>query len=295
MKTLKNLMVCLDLTEMDDILIRYTNFFCQLMSNHVEHVYFIHNIRFDYPDEADDILTRLDKPLADIIRDAIAEKAQTYFDEKATAAQVHIIIREAATTPHALAKMAQEKKIDLTITGKKNAYRGSGLVAEKLLSLAEFKSALLLVPEVARHAMQDLLVPTDFSKASRRSLETGIFFQRALGAALRCVHVFSIPQHYFPYIPVDDMEASMRKDAEKEWKKFDRELQKLDLQDIPCDFVFGRDRSTADIIYSHALRTGKDLILISSKGKGALTSFLVGSVAIRLIQHELQIPLLITK
>ena len=295
MKALKNVMVCLDLTEMDELLIRYVSFFSKLMSNHVENVYFVHNIRFDYPDEANDILENLDQPLEELIRDSIVEKIDAAFDKKAATSNTEIIIKTENSTPQMLAKVAAEKNVNLTVTGKKNAYRGSGLVAEKLLGLSDFKSALLLVPEVARYTIQNLLVPTDFSKSSWRSLESGIFLQKELKAELSCMHVFSIPQHYFPYIPVEDMEARMREEAEKEWKKFDRELQKLDLQNIPCDFVLGRDRSTADSIYSHALRTGKDIILISSKGKGALTSFLVGSVAIRLIQHELQIPLLITK
>lgn len=288
-------MVCLDLTEMDEILIRYANFFSEQMNQHIENVYFVHNIRFDYPEEANEIIERLDRPLADIIRETIAEKVEEYFDEETSTSKAHIIIRQDSSTPHALARIAEQKEIKLTITGKKNAYRGSGLAAEKLLGLADFKSALLLVPEVARHSIENLLVPTDFSKSSWRSLESGIFMQKELHAKLSCVHVFSIPQHYFPYIPVDDMEASMREEAEEAWKKFDKELKKIDLHDVRCDFVFGRDKSTADVIYSHALRAGKDLIIISNKGKGALTSFLIGSVAIRLIQHDLQIPLLVTK
>jgi len=295
MRSVNNIMVCLDLTEMDEILIRYASFFSKKMKGHIENVYFVHNIRFDYPDEANEIIENLDRPLEDLIRETIAEKVNDHFDESAADSKTEVLVEEHHSTPHVLAKLAKEHQIHLVITGKKNAYRGSGLVAEKLLGLSDFKIPLLLVPEIAHHSMQNLLVPTDFSKSSWRSLETGIFLQKESNAKLSCVHVFSVPQHYFPYIPVKDMEASMREEAEREWKKFDKELKKIDLHDIKCHFVSGGDKSTADAIYNHALRQSNDLIIISNKGRGALTSFIIGSVAIRMIQHDLHIPLMVTK
>jgi nucleotide-binding universal stress UspA family protein len=295
MRAVNNIMVCLDLTEMDEILIRYVSFFSEKMKAHVENVYFVHNIRFDYPDEANEIIENLDRPLEELIHETITDKVKEHFDENASGTKTEVLVEEHHSTPHILAKLAKQNDIHLTITGKKNAYRGSGLVAEKLLGLNDFKTPLLLVPEIAHHSMQNLLVPTDFSKSSWRSLETGIFLQKELEAALSCVHVFSVPQHYFPYIPVEDMEASMRQDAEREWKKFDKELKKIDLHDVKCRFVPGGNKSTADAIYNHALRHSKDLIIISNKGRGALTSFIIGSVAIRLIQHDLHIPLMVTK
>jgi nucleotide-binding universal stress UspA family protein len=87
----------------------------------------------------------------------------------------------------------------------------------------------------------------------------------------------------------------MKKEAEEEWEEFAASIPEIRQHDLQCAFTFSRGNNVSQTIYNYALRQKKDLILISTKGKGALTSFVIGSVANRLLQHDLHVPLLVVK
>lgn len=77
MKEVDKIMVCLDLTEMDDKLISYSFFLKQALQS-IDKFFFVHNIKFDFPDTAQEIFNNLDKPLGEIISDEIIEKVEAY-------------------------------------------------------------------------------------------------------------------------------------------------------------------------------------------------------------------------
>lgn len=290
MNQLKHLMVCLDLTEMDELLIQYTAYFCSIVKG-IEKVYFVHNIRFDNSDDAQRLISKLEKPLGEIVVEIIEEKIQQSFQDSPSPVDHEIIVEEASSTPAVMAQIVQSHKIQLTIIGKKITYRGSGLVAEKLLRFPHFHSSLLLLPETAYHRIQKILVPTDFSKPSIKAIEVGLRLQQMVKANFSCQHVFNIPSFYFPSMMVEDSEPALRKEAEKRWLKFAKALPSNQGADIECALSFNCDKNIAQTIYDHALKTNTDLIIMGAKGKGGIAAFLVGSVAMQLVQADLHIPL----
>lgn len=294
MGPVKTVMVCLDLTEMDDMLTRYSTYFSQLLSE-VEKIIFAHNIKFDYPEEARELIDRLDKPLGELIGGIITEKVTDHFEAVDPAPSFEVVVKEDASTARALTDLAEAEGVDLTISGKKISYQGSGLVAESLLRIADFHSDLLLVPETAFHQISNIVVATDFSEASKAALERGLYIQKQAKAGLSCQHVFSIPAHYFPYIPVGNMQQRLRQNAEERWEEFAEKLHFADPGKLECALVFNDGKSIAQTIYDYALREKKDLIVIGSKGKGALTTIVIGSVAVRLVQADSHIPLWVTR
>ena len=294
MKELTKMMVCLDLTEMDDKLISYSFFLAQTFKT-VQKVYFVHNIKFDFPDVAQEIFNDLEQPLGEIISDDIIEKVGEYLNATSQYVEYEVILTEDSSTPAALAKIAKQNEVQLLITGRKISYPGSGQVAEKLLRIPNFKANLLLVPETAFHQITQILVPTDFSKASKKAIEFGGALQQITSANLQCQHVFNIPTHYFPYIPVDNLVQKLSTNAQKQWQAFSKTLHLLGTEEIKCELIFSERKNIAQAIYDHAIHQQKDLVVISAKGKGSITSFLIGSVAIRLIQMDMHIPLLVIK
>jgi nucleotide-binding universal stress UspA family protein len=56
-----------------------------------------------------------------------------------------------------------------------------------------------------------------------------------------------------------------------------------------------RSPQSEQTIYDHAVRTNTDLIIVSSKGKGGFAAFMVGSVAMQLVQADLHIPLWVVR
>jgi nucleotide-binding universal stress UspA family protein len=286
-------MVCLDLTEMDRILIQYTSYLCRIIKD-VEHVIFVHNIKFDYPEEANEIIDTLEKPLDEVLSEVIMEKMGSHFiSHDRIKTQIHV--EQNMSTPRALSELARTNQAELLIGGKKINYKGSGKVLDVLLRQTNFNASLLMVPETTHHQLERILIPTDFSKASKKALIYGNYLKQFSRANLECQHVMNIPAHYFPYIPVENVEEKMQKSAHKQWKNFVKGFGDELISELTCRFTFNKGKNTAQTIYDFALCEKKDLIIVSVKGKGALTSFLVGSVASRLIQLDMHIPLLVLK
>jgi len=286
-------MVCLDLTEMDDFLIQFAAYISKLVDP-VYKIYFVHNIKFDYPKAAKGLINELDTPLKELVEDIIYEKIKegaADFDLPS----FEIVVKEKKVTSVTLADVAEETGVDLIITGKKISYEGSGYVVEKLLTTSKLDSALLMVPETAYHRISNILIPTDFSKASLMAVEMGAFLQNQADAQIDCQHVFTIPAHFFPYIPVDNLQEKMKKSAKEEWEEFQKQLKPLGLAELECAFTYNNGKNVAQSIYDHALQRKKDLIVISSHGKGNIASMMMGSVASRLIHYDLHIPLMIIK
>ncbi|MDV7390084.1 universal stress protein, partial [Arthrospira platensis SPKY1] len=112
---------------------------------------------------------------------------------------------------------------------------GTGIMPRKLLRLTE--APILFVPETAPRQISSLLVAIDFSASSLEALKYGLYLKERLEAPLHCQHVYHIPMRYFPYIPVDNVSESMRRSAEKNYKRFLQSLKPKPAFDIPCTFT----------------------------------------------------------
>ncbi|MFO7978515.1 MAG: hypothetical protein R6U64_07630, partial [Bacteroidales bacterium] len=73
MNSIKSMLVCLDLTEMDEILIAYASFYCKKVP--VEKVYFVHNIKIyalgeDFMKEYGnvDLATEVEKEIDNLVK-----------------------------------------------------------------------------------------------------------------------------------------------------------------------------------------------------------------------------------
>ncbi len=291
MQHLNHFLVCLDLTDMDALLIRYAANLCRLLDD-VERVYFMHNIKFDYPEEGKVLLRELDQPLAAVVQESLEEKIGRHFLADRSEVTWELIVREADHTQEAITEVVNEQEVDLVLLGKKIRYDGSGLVGEKLLRNGQFHASLLLTPETAHYQIDNILAPIDFSRNSARAVRMADELRQKTGAEISYQHVFHIPAHYFPYIPVKNMSHKMESQAKREYERF---IKNQHLPKAPCEFSFSEGESTARTIYNHALAERKDLIVVGSRGKNALNTLLVGSVALQLLKLDLHIPLLIIR
>ncbi|MCB9264861.1 MAG: universal stress protein [Lewinellaceae bacterium] len=289
----KKIMICLDLTEMDQALMRYARHLCEVL-NTIEEAVFVHNIKFDYPEEAESLMEELDRPLSELISEEIKEKARQHFESESTPASWSVEVTNEAYTAQALAGLASQKNIGLVVCGKKISYRGTGRVAEKILRLSSFKGDLLTVPETAPHRMERLLVPVDFSPHSVKALALANKIASGPAAKTTCQHVYTIPMHYFPFIPVQGFRKSMEEQARKDFDKFRKELPE-ELRGIPCEFTYSKDRTIAQTVYDFAINNNEDLIIIGSRGRSGLPAALLGSTAIQLMQFDFHVPLLVVR
>jgi len=290
----KHLMVCMDLTEMDNLLIRYAGYLYREIEG-IEKITFAHNILFDYPEEAEEIMSELDKPLKEIVEESIEEQVEHHLLSVNPRLPYEVVVREEDSTPLALAKIAKRHKVSLTIVGKKVSYSGTGMVASKMLRLGDLTSHMLMVPETAHQRIENILVPVDFSRFSKHAIRLSRFLQQRTGAQLTAQHVMNVPSHYFPYIPVEDVNESMKRDAERSFRRFIKSFKDKEVENIPRVMDFSKQKSISERIYEYAFSEGIDLIVVGTRGRGGVTAFLLGSVAMRLIEQDMHIPLLIVR
>ena len=294
MKDYQTLLIALDLTGMDQVMMRYARFLVGTLSD-IERVIFHHNIRFDYPDEAESLMKELDRPLSDLIGEEIEERiGEHFFEEDDDSVNWELVITQDNATAQEITRLANSQKVDLVLVGKKLSYSGSGLIAEKLLRQQAFKADLIALPETAPHRLGRVLVPTDFSAASKRALLTAQCIVESTDGALSCQHVYTIPMHYFPCMPVQGFRKSMEEEAEEQYEKFRKSLPG-ELREVPCNFTYSEDRSIAQSVYDFAIQKNKDLVVLGSKGRSNIPAMLLGSTAIQLLKFEFHIPILIVR
>ena len=287
-------MVCLDLTEADNILLKYASFLCHHIPN-LERVVVAHNIKFDYPEEAEQILDNLKQPLPEVLQDIIEEKVKHHLTSPNTV-KLKIVIEADSSTPHVLARVARIWDSNLILVGRKGAYNGRGITPEKLLRLVKFETGLLMIPENVHFALHHILFPTDFSDNAMNALHFAQTISKHFDADIQGLHVMSIPAHYFPFIPVDHVHKALLKSADKANQKFMRLAQEKGIiaADIPTNFIFSEGKRGAEIINTEAQNQQANLIVISAHGKNNRPN-LLGNVTLQLIQTNMEVPLLILR
>lgn len=133
-----------------------------------------------------------------------------------------------------------------------------------------------------------VLLPTDGSRLSEKSVKQGIRLAKSLNARVTALHV--IPKyHSFPYD--GDVVEWSRDDYERAGEKrasvFLRTVKKIAASaGVECDTV----HATSDQPYAEIIRTAEkkacDLILMASHGRRGLAGFLLGSETQKVLTHS---------
>ncbi|MFW5706450.1 MAG: universal stress protein, partial [Bacteroidota bacterium] len=153
-----NILICLDLTEMDESLIGYANFMVETFKP--VSITFIHVMdTYEIPEEINDAIMDTDRPLKDILRDEIEDKVQEYYLH-ANSLPPNIVVEEGLTVEK-IVKYAQKNKTDIAVMGKKIGYVGEGGVVKKIIGL--IPSAVLLISETSSYRFTRIMVRTNFA------------------------------------------------------------------------------------------------------------------------------------
>ena len=289
---LKKIMVCLDLSEMDESLLRFAAYIARMMDS--DRIYFVHIAEsFDMPEEIRSQYPNLFAPVDERIEKEIEFTVKEIFNGPENIS-VEIEVREGNPSDKIL-KIAEQKDADLLILGKKIGLAGEGVLPAKLAKVAN--RSVLLVPEVLPSLMDRVLVPVDFSRHSLLALQQAIKIKETNDVPMQisCQHIYRLPSGWHTTGKSEqEFSAIMKGHAEKEYQKFLKQLGTPE-HDIPCIFTLDKGQNIAQKIYQQAVKLQADLIILGSKGKTAAASVLMGSTAERLAGYDKNIPLLIVK
>lgn len=135
-------------------------------------------------------------------------------------------------------------------------------------------------------ALKNVLVATDFEEAAAVALNYGRSLARTFGAKLRVVHVLddigSRAATMAGYgIDVGRMQVELEAAAQAQ---LDSLLWDNDKKDLGAKAVLLTSTSPASAIVKYATDAKVDLIVVGTHGRGAVSHFLIGSVAERIVR-----------
>lgn len=285
MKTYKNILVALDLTDLDTSLIQFTKFFHQTYN--VDKIYFVHNIKKHEIDEIIEGDEKLYTEIEESIQNALYQRIGKVFKDSNT---YEVLISNDFYSESLIAYVAQKYQIDLTIVGNKHQSHGSGIMVSKLLQL--LNSDLLMVPENFSK-FENILIATDFSKNSLKAFKKANYLNSNEKSNLDAIHIYHIPPRYMPYLSNEKDTLSLQKHYEKKAIDFKR---KNKIENLNTFYVKNANAlSVTKKIIEFTEKQNYQLLILTCKGKNSITNLLVGSVTNKLVNKHLNAPLLVVK
>lgn len=271
---MNNILVALDLTDMDETIIRYALFLKKQLN--LTTVHFVHNIKIYDVDEAlQDLLG--EKDIKTIIQKNLTTKISRVFQEDKNYA---LAILEHDSTEYSLKNWAEQNKVNTIVLGFKQEDSGSAAMSQKLIRI--FKGDVILVPTTARLRWNRILVPTDLSAPFQLIIQKlEMLLKHVPQTEIRFLKSFSIPSLFYPFI--DDKKA-----IEQTQKHIDKQYAEVKKKySISNDYTFiaryQDDQSVIDIIQKENKSFDADLIIMTAKGASKIPSIFIGSTINELI------------
>ena len=288
MKQFKKVMVGLDLTLLDEVLISNIKLLVPILD--IEKVYFIHfskslilpeEVTSAYPD----LLAPLDETIESQIKYEI-EKSKPALDFN-----YKIIVKE-GNAQDSMLRWCNIKETDLLILGRKNGKTSSDSLVKNLSQ--KYPRPVLLLPETPPNGqISNILLPIDFSKHSIVSILIALEISKKTKAALQCCHMYEVPSGYSKTGKTfEEFAAIMLENVKKDFKNF---LDENKLPDLSCTFILHDKKDEADNIMDFARSIQTDLLIVGSRGRSRSAAVLLGSVAEKLVNSNHDIPMLVMK
>ncbi|GJM61069.1 universal stress protein [Persicobacter diffluens] len=319
---IKRILVPLDFSAQDDRILQFLSMICRIVD--VKEIYFLHIIPKE--DWTSAYKNKADRNLEEILMDSIEQSVERYFKDQQS--RIHFRIKK-GNKAETIVQYAKTKMVDLIAIGKKerqntpmmeeeedkpkvfpefaqeiellpSGIRGSmdtsGYLVRKVANMAP--CSMLIIPETLPEKIDHVIVPVDFTDASRLALEKAyeIAFQSANKPIIDCVHVFSAPiGNYSVGIPYDEWVETIRKNRKKEFEQFLKKSRIPERDAVQCKFLLDNEGNPAEIISDYAQKIKASAICIGTEGKSFLASLILGDVAERLINYPFSKPLFIIK
>lgn len=281
-----NILVGLDLTEMDKIVIEYVSFLTSVLQ--IDQIYFIHNIKqLDVMDVLEEYIK--EGSLEEIIDKELNQTIKTHYKSKIP---YELLVSEDNYTESLITYITTKYEINWVMLGLKNEMQGTGGLSQKLVRM--LTCSLLLVPENALQKIDNILIPTDFSAPAARTFQVATSVAASFKSSISVLHVFNIPSFFFPYI---DNKKAVDKTLEHSKERYTQFIKKnkIDDENISFNTVYQAESSVVDIIVDTINKKDIDMVILSARGANKLTSLFVGSTTQGLILKNLTVPLFIIK
>jgi nucleotide-binding universal stress UspA family protein len=291
MYQLKRILVCVDLSEMDEDVIRYSSEITKLAE--ADTVYFLHVAKdLNLPPEIAEKYQNVLAPMDETIKHQVQDTVNKYFGER-SGTQTDIDILEGKPTDQVL-KYAKRKDVDLIVMGKHSGNTKPKVNQAKIAEISH--CSVLFVPKGADIKIDSVMVAVDFSEYAKMALEQALHFKnKKEHMTVYGHHVYTVPHGYYKTGKShkefgEIMEGHAMKDADKFFKKYD-----LDKKLCEMRYTLSNDDKVHDELNDFAVNKDVDMILIGSQGRTAAAALLLGSVAEHILHYDNHLPVFIVK
>lgn len=286
--SIKNIMVSLDLSDMDKVLIGYTkslNLFLR-----PDEIHFVHVQKHEeIPDEVLIEFPNLRETIEEVYVKEMVEEAEGFH---IVGTKMKYNVLEGSPLKELLQK-SHDEAIDLLVVGRKNNTGNSGVVPQKLARKSS--SHVLLVPENTNNELKKILVAIDFSDYSRLALQTAIDLAAQCDAEVICQHIYDVPSGYSKIgKSFEEFAEIMKGHAEKAYDKFIKDFDPEDVKITPV-YTLNNQQKVAHKIEECAEQNDVNMIVVGARGRTNVAAMFLGSVAEQLIGLVRKTPVLIVK
>ena len=298
MKGFSSILVALDLSNMDPILIREAGKMAGLFRS--SKVYFVHII----PDLALPRSAQLEfrqrfapeTPIDEQVRSQLEQTIRQEWGGSAPSAEWRINVIEGKPL-NKLLHWLEVKKADLLLIGQKQKSSGSGITARKLANQAG--CSVLFVPEQPSRKGHHLLTPVDFSSDSAKALRLALDWRLKAPEGqtrITALHITDLiaAGYYLNRQEFENFNQFLTDTARKSFETF---LTDYEIPREPIEEVLMRndEGSISERILEYAAQHEVDYILMGAQGHGAVERFFFGSVTEKLVSQPLPLPVLVVR
>ncbi|NJM93454.1 MAG: universal stress protein [Cytophagales bacterium] len=291
MYTIKRILVALDLSDQDEVLLRYLSRLAQIRD--LDKVYFLHvSPTLDIPGRILEKYPDLLVPADESIRQNI-DFACNRFLELPAGVEQEVLVSQGQVVEQ-LVRTARQKLIDLVVMGRKNdAVARLSLVRKAVRSAP---CSVALIPEQIPNDLHSVLVPIDFSENSLMALEQARFLaEKFPELTVKCLHIYDVPSGYSKTgKSYTEFAEVMKQNAQSECEEF-LHHHGLSREGMEFHFLLRKDQDLPKLINQFAISSQANAIVVGSKGRTAFAAMLMGSVAERLVENDQYLPLFVIK
>jgi len=289
MYNFKRLLICLDQSDMDDTLIKVAAKYAEF--GHADNIYFITVVRsLQVPAAVNDNYPDAVIPLDERMKHTMEGQIKDHFDK--INCDFHFDVLEGDPT-YQIIRWVDVKKIDLIVLGKKPYHIGKGITARNIVNIIHCSALFVTVNSTLEP--KSILVPTDFSKASHMAFQKAVKIANIVNASLTCLHTYEVPTGFHATGKTyDEFADIMLKHSKEEYEDFIAQENKP-AQSLSVVYLIDTHGHPDKLISDYANTNHFDLLVVGSKGRTALSSVLLGSVAANLVEGKLEMMILVIK
>ncbi|MFW5930139.1 MAG: universal stress protein [Desulfosalsimonas sp.] len=289
MGPVKNILVCLDLTEIDKDIVNYAAYVSEVFG--VRHVTLIHAIQaYDLPDRMSKSFPDVESSLKAMIREELDGRIGDWFPSNVeTRVETRVAEEDAADE---ILAYAEETGIDLMLLGQKHGEDRQGRYGRRVA--AESKCDILFVPESPPEEITRILCAIDYSTESRGAFDRTIYLQDSLDADVVCFYIQDVTKSYFP-VSTSKTTSQTKARAEKSHRDFIGAFGR-NPDDYPCRIEEAEKLISEAAKICHAAdRERADMVIVGASGDTAKETSLLGNISETLRRTEKYVPVMIVK